>query len=52
MFIFIVISLNKKSIFVKKNHKNNRVKDLSCEIKYLSLYVTLNFLIFIFIYLQ
>ena len=50
MLIFIIVWLNKKIILINKFSKHNRVNVTSYEIKYIDLYLSLNFLFWIIIY--
>jgi hypothetical protein len=46
----IIVWLNKKIILINKFHEYNRESILSCKIKYLDLYLSLDFSCFIFTY--
>jgi len=50
VFIFIIIWFNKKIILVNKFIKHSEVNGLRCKIKYLDLYIFLDFSSFIFSY--
>jgi len=50
VFIFIVVWMNKKIILINKFNKHNQVNFLSFKIKYINLYMSLDFFIFIFSY--
>ena len=49
---YVSINFYYKLILINKFIKQNRVNDLYCAIKYLDLYLSLNFYNFIFIYHQ
>ena len=48
--IYIIVCLNKNIILTNKVIKHNRVKHPCSEVKYLDLYMSINFFIFIYIY--
>jgi hypothetical protein len=48
VYIFIIVRLNNKIILINKISKHNRVDVTSCEIKYLNLYMSLDFSNFYF----
>jgi hypothetical protein len=48
VYIFIIVWLNNMIILINKISKHNCVDVTSCEIKYLNLYVSLDFLNFYF----